>query len=77
MREFLRGKPGNIILVGWVLMAWGFCVTYFVVGIAYGGFLYQPAAIQVVVFGMTGGMFLSGLVLVVFGGYRHCKLRAR
>ena len=75
MRQFLRGKPGTILMVGLLLMAWGFCTTYFLVAIAYGGFLHEPTVVKALGFGLTGGAFLTGVALVIVGGYRHCKLR--
>ncbi len=50
-------------------MLWGFVATYFVLAIAYGGFLGEPAIVQVVVFGLTGGTFAAGAALVVVGSY--------
>lgn len=73
MRTFLRGRPGPIAGVGVLLMVLGFVATYFMLAIAYGGFLYEPILIQVLVFGYTGGMFVSGLALTIFGGYRTCQ----
>jgi hypothetical protein len=69
----LKGRPGPIIRIGLALMAWGFCTTYLLIATAYGGFLYAPTVVQIVGFGLTGGSFLSGVVLVMFGGYRRCR----
>ena len=73
MRAFLRGRPGQIIGVGLALMASGLYVTYFLIAIAYGGFLYEPVIVQVIAFSITGGLFLTGLALVLVGGYRCCR----
>ena len=54
-------------------MVWGFVATYFVIAIAYGGFLHAPIPVQALVFGIPGGAFVSGLALIIFGGYRMCR----
>ena len=73
VRQFLSQKPGTILMVGLLLMAWGLFTTYFLLSIAYGGFLYEPTLVQVIGFGLTGGAFLAGLVLALFAGYRRCR----
>jgi len=59
--------------MGVLLMAWGFFSIYFLIAIAYGGLLYESTLVQVMGFGLTGGTFVSGVALVIFGGYRRCR----
>jgi hypothetical protein len=73
VRRFLRGTPTAIIPVGLGLMAWGFLATYLVLSAAWGGFLYAPTIEQVIVFGVTGGVFVAGLVITLIGCYRHFR----
>ena len=73
MRQLLRGKPGTILMVGLLLMACGFCTTYFLLAIAYGGFLHEPTVVKALGFGLTGGAFFTGVALVIVSGYRRCK----
>jgi hypothetical protein len=77
VRSLLRGRPGPIIGVGFLFMFWGLLTTYALAAIAYGGFFYEVGIVQIVALALTGGIFIAGLALVLFGGFRCCRRTLR